>query len=451
MPKNKKIRLTVTRPQKPDRKALDDNLKQYSKSYNFSGKLEELLPIDISEAQELVIGLDFGTAFTKIVIGSEVDAEALSFGKYGYLLPSQFYSDNGGNCSLYENGSNCFKDLKLPVLTRSASPFDQVAIVCFLALVFKECRVWQKKSIYRSKDIDWLINSGLPTESYDEKVVVSLYRKVINAAWICSFQKKINIRGCNQAIKNIETKDFNYIGDYRLHSDCLNLFPEFAAQIVGYVQSPSRRAFSHLLVDIGAGTIDVAMFIVSSTGGEWLFEITGKDIQTLGGDILAKHRMHHSKTVIDIREGFPTDVNFAQLLGVPLNTLKLIDKPFISAVNSSLNKVVNSVALGHRFGEDITTFICGGGSKIKLYTDQVEALKTKFPLQIIPLIKPDRLRNLDIHRDSYHRLSVAYGLSYDPLNIGKVTRKSVSLKQVINKRSPNKQAEIDRNREEMYK
>jgi hypothetical protein len=81
MPKNKKIRFTVTRPQKPDRKALDDNLKQYSKSYNFSGKLEELLPIDISEAQELVIGLDFGTAFTKIVIGSEVDAEALSFGK----------------------------------------------------------------------------------------------------------------------------------------------------------------------------------------------------------------------------------------------------------------------------------------------------------------------------------------------------------------------------------
>jgi hypothetical protein len=445
------LKFEVQNFKKPDRKSISEVLLANSERYKFIETLETVEPIDIDEAQELIIGLDFGTAFTKVVIGSEVDAEALKFSKYGYVLPSQFHFDSDGDCSLFNSQGNCVKDLKMPLLTRNSSSDDQLAIVCFLSLVFKYCRAWQKNSIYRDIDVDWLINSGLPTENYHDNKIIMIYKKLINAAWLCSFQKQINILGCSEAIKLIDKNNVNYLNDYILHPDCLNLFPEFAAQIVGYVQSPSRREFSHILVDIGAGTMDVAMFIVSNNRGEWLFETTAKDIQTLGGDILAKHRMHHGNKTIDVSKGVPTDINFAKLLGIKLEALQLIDKPFNIAVNNSLNKVVNRVAAGHRFGVDITTFICGGGSQIKLYQDQVKALKSKFPIQVIPIPKPDRLRNLDINRENYHRLSVAYGLSFDPLNIGKVTRKSVDLKQVINKRSSKVQSKIERNMAELYK
>ena len=446
-----KINFEVKELKKPERSTLNDLLHSPNNNEHFIEELEKIESIDIAKSQELVIGLDFGTAFTKVVVGSEIDAEALKFGKYGYILPSQFYADSEGNCSLYESSVHCFKDLKIPILMRNSSLHDQLVIVCFLALVLKECRNWRKDSIYRDVDVDWLINSGLPTENYHEKGVVDLYRKLINAAWLCSFQKSINIKKCNDVINHIETGDLNNLEDYILHPECLNLFPEFAAQIVGYVQSPSRRKHSHLLVDIGAGTMDVAMFIVSNNKGEWLFETTAKDIQTLGGDILAKHRMQHSNKIINVGKDVPTDINFAQLLGIKLDKLKLIDKPFVIAVNNSLNKVVNRVAGGYSFVVDITTFVCGGGSKIELYQNQVNALKTKFPIQIITLPKPERLKNPDVNSENYHRLSVAYGLSYDPLNIGKVIEKSVDLKQPIYKRSHKIQSKIERNMTEFYK
>jgi hypothetical protein len=381
--------------------------------------------------QELVIGLDFGTAFTKVIIGEVTYAHAISFGKHGNLLPSKLYVNSKGRCFLDANkGELVLTDLKLPLLLENSSKVDHVAIVSFLALVFRECRLWSTQSIYKEFTIDWLVNVGLPTESYHNTSLSTIYRQLISASWALSFNDAITIQLAGLVLEEFQSSSCKIPDNYILSHDVINLFPEFAAQIVGYVQSPSRREYSHLLIDVGAGTLDVAMFIVTNDDGEWLFQTTGKDIKALGADILAKHRISNGKVSIetDLINSQLDDKDIAKAIGVSLSELLEIDKPFSQAVNSSFCQVVSSIAGGYKFSEPITTFICGGGSNVKLYGKQVATVGKGYPLKIISIPVPERLRSEGITLSNYHRLSVAYGLSYDPFDIGVVTQKKVDIK-----------------------
>jgi len=384
-----------------------------------------------SSSQDLVIGLDFGTAFTKVVIGEVTYAHAISFGEHGNLLPSKVYVNSQGKCFLSaKHGEHILTDLKLPLLLENSSEVDHVAIVSFLALVFLECRSWSTQSIYKDFTIDWLVNVGLPTESYHDESLSKLYRQLISAAWVLSYCNDVTIKLAERVMKELPLDNGTIPAECILSNDVINLFPEFAAQIVGYVQSPSRREYSHLLIDVGAGTLDVAMFIVTNDDGEWLFQTTGKDIKALGADILAKHRVLNGKISTELGRinSYPNDKEIAKAIGVTLSELLKIDKPFSKAVNVSLKKVISSVAGGYKFHDLITTFICGGGSHVELYRKEVDVVNNGYPLKILSLPVPERLRSEGITLSTYHRLSVAYGLSYDPFDIGVVIRKKVDIK-----------------------
>ena len=45
-----------------------------------------------------------------------------------------------------------------------------------------------------------------------------------------------------------------------LPDDRISAFPEFSAQVTGYVQSPSRQEGLHATADVGGGTLDVTIF-----------------------------------------------------------------------------------------------------------------------------------------------------------------------------------------------
>ena len=77
-------------------------------------------------------------------------------------------------------------------------------------------------------------------------------------------------------------------------------------------------------------------------------------------------------------------------------------------------------------------FLCGGGAKIKFYRDTVKTINRNlksttsfsgFNFKQIP--KPGDLEAHAISIDSYHRLAVAYGLSFRKLDIGRIVPKSV--------------------------
>tara|TARA_R110001583_G_scaffold195331_1_gene371809 strand:- start:14172 stop:15788 length:1617 start_codon:yes stop_codon:yes gene_type:complete len=426
-PRNELAEFKIAEIKSPDRQFLKDFIKNES-SVKFAMKAITPVKNRSDVFKELVIGLDFGTAFTKVVVGETTYAYAIPFNGFDYLLPSELHVNELGTCFLQgEPQTTLVKDLKLPLVLANASDLDRIAIVAFLALVFHASRKWVEDNIFKDYTIDWLVNAGLPTSNYHDKVLKALYTKLINAAWSLSFIEVITINAANAILHDDSAFKQHLPIQQQLSVDSLNLFPEFAAQIVGYVQSPARREFSHLLVDVGAGTLDVAMFIVKNENGDWMFETNGKGVETLGADILLKHRVGslNQNLKIEFIDSYPDAGEIITLFGIKLKDLARVDAPFKKAVNLSLKKVISSVAAGYSFGVDITTFICGGGASVGLFREEVEAVKGRYPLSVISLPLPRRLKGKSLNASNYHRLSVAYGLSFDPFNIGKVISKNV--------------------------
>lgn len=62
------------------------------------------------------------------------------------------------------------------------------------------------------------------------------------------------------------------------------LFPEFVAQVAVYARSPQRQDGLHLLVDCGAGTLDIATFNVGRQPGtnEDIYPILQSEVAPLG-------------------------------------------------------------------------------------------------------------------------------------------------------------------------
>ena len=419
-PRNELAEFKIAEIKSPDRQFLKDFIKNES-SVKFAMKAITPVKNRSDVFKELVIGLDFGTAFTKVVVGETTYAYAIPFNGFDYLLPSELHVNELGTCFLQgEPQTTLVKDLKLPLVLANASDLDRIAIVAFLALVFHASRKWVEDNIFKDYTIDWLVNAGLPTSNYHDKVLKALYTKLINAAWSLSFIEVITINAANAILHDDSAFKQHLPIQQQLSVDSLNLFPEFAAQIVGYVQS-------HLLVDVGAGTLDVAMFIVKNENGDWMFETNGKGVETLGADILLKHRVGslNQNLKIEFIDSYPDAGEIITLFGIKLKDLARVDAPFKKAVNLSLKKVISSVAAGYSFGVDITTFICGGGASVGLFREEVEAVKGRYPLSVISLPLPRRLKGKSLNASNYHRLSVAYGLSFDPFNIGKVISKNV--------------------------
>ncbi|MCF7453015.1 hypothetical protein L3V30_07095 [Vibrio sp. A1-1] len=418
----------------PDRALLVDKLANNSNTpLDFQDEISPMRDEDLY----LYVGLDFGTAYTKVVIGDESDAYAINFGEHGYLLPSAVYVDQYGNASLtQQRGDTEITELKMPLIMGDSKREHNIAIVMFLALVFKVIRRWPENdadSPYKNRSIAWLINAGIPAENYEDRKLLEKYQRLISAAWTLSYCKIISVYTAREVSERLDNRCSSIPSSLRFDNERLMLLPEFSAQIVGYVQSPQRRKYSHLLIDVGAGTLDIAMFIIDEHDGEWRYKTYDQNLETLGVEILRKYRLVRLKSSSELP---PSDLNkllndreYALWADVPEDKLREIDTPFRRAVNLKVRDTICTTDKHYtggpgKFTEKITTFLCGGGRNISVYRQAVEVVKTGFPIEILELPKPERLRT-SIDDQEFHRLSVAYGLSFDSFNIGEVVKQKV--------------------------
>lgn len=408
---------------------------------------------DVRPKKQLVIGLDFGTAFTKVVVGDITYAYAVPAGAKNYLFPSQLHIDEQGNCSLDKiNCVETISNLKLPLILGLASTSHLYSVVAFLALILSHSRRWVLESTpFANQSVSWLLNVGLPAETYDDCVLNKQYINLLETAWVLSFASSITLNAAKQLWNS---QNLQLIPEaVRLPVGHLSLFPEFIAQIVGYVQSPSRRLHSHLLVDIGAGTLDVAFFTVKNIDGIWTFHTYGQQVKPLGVDMFYHHRLQtvNSSAQLD-NSAFPSDKEFCKRFSISKMKLKEADSIFIDKVakcifdtlyDSDQNYLggISGSPMGWRDSK-ITTFICGGGASIPHYTNVFARTPLRYPLEHLPLPIPERLKTKKLSKNMYQRLSVAYGLSFDPFNIGEVfkqTRDSETYPSVL---PPHKTAHI---------
>lgn len=248
-----------------------------------------------ADTLDLVIGLDFGTAFTKVIIGESRARYAVPFEQRvaipnPYLLPGVLTIAADGECHLGEvaDAQAYYSDLKFSLLAQDRTVERCALVAAYLALVLRHVRAWFQANlgdVYGRNRINWLVNVGLPSDPWHDRRLKELYKQIAWAAWELSVAaEKVTLDGARAAYKTYPNR--NVDGESLRSPEQISVIPEVIAQIASYVRSPRREDDLHLLVDIGAGTVDVTTFNVHSDKGDDVYPIFAAKVLRLGTHFL---------------------------------------------------------------------------------------------------------------------------------------------------------------------
>lgn len=409
------------------------------------------------KSQDVVIGLDFGTSCTKVVIRDPVlrKAWAVPFGELAvkgnaYLLPTKLVVGNG-SASLSGPG-RIVLDLKLQLMAKPDAPVTQLGAsgdaptprqLCgaYLALVLRRARAWfaaEHADLYRGVEPAWKVNVGIPSCTVSDAAQADAFEQVGRAAWHLSLRgeplKWSDVVSADQASRG---RSFNF----GLTPASLHVYPEIAAEVTGYARSDARLPGLHLMIDIGASTLDISTFMLHEGDGTDNVGFLQTEVQKLGAFYLHRHRVKSLSRVIssrfnplDIFKPTPDDIH--EMLPSDAEVVA-IDTQFSDAARGLLSDVIVTTKKRRASGEPqfqlnepkaLPVFVCGGGSQLRFYQEVIrkfdEALtKARFVgrLDIQPLPVPPQLEVPDLPASDYHRLAVAYGLSFRHLDLPTVT------------------------------
>jgi hypothetical protein len=419
------------------------------------------------EPRDLVIGIDLGTSCSKVVLRDAAtrDAFAVPFGKlahegHPYLLPSLVRVARNGSLSL-TSGDFLADHVKLRLVrapdgvvlrdTKRASEISGRELAAgYIALVLRLVREWfldTHDARYRNVSLRWHLNLGMPSKDSDDEAQKREFEWVGTAAWLASVAAgELGVGSVKGAMK--EARTFLDAGrrwplvpeaqqDARLWEVCI--LPEVIAEVVGYAQSDLKRHGTHLLVDVGAATLDVATFILHEAEGEDRYGILTTAVEYLGAYALhgkrcsavAKAVEDHIQKQIQSVDGI-APLPESDSYRVPVQSvIEAVDEQVKNQCLQAVFRVVDDTRknrdpkpfLRREFSLPVIT--CGGGSRMDLYSAAVRGVRKYLALikglDEIQLPFPKQLLADGLTRDEYHRLAVAYGLSFLSVEIGSIT------------------------------
>ena len=390
---------------------------------------------------QIVVGLDLGTSFTKVVVGESRNHYAVPFGEFSlsnnpYLLPSAVSVQKAnGECTpgVNENGTHVFHDIKLPLIERDFGEQVQIRAIVFLALLFRYVRGWFYSThghTYRNREVQWVVNIGLPTDSFDDEVLKEMFLKITRTAWRSSVVRgPISFTACAADLrlvnKQTEHRAEYYSGrfppDYRI-----NAFPEFAAQLKGYSRSPLRWSDLFVMIDAGGGTVDVTVFNVLHRMAETRCTIIARTVRPLGTQFLIRHRFKRLR-INDFRQMSPFEDllsyrEFARLRNTSMRRIAEIDMPFRRKIQRCIGDALCHSEQFHpesaRWNSGLPTFFCGGATSSEIYTTSLGTSR------LVPIDLPEPANLVaDLRKGiPYNRLALAYGLSFGASKIIRLNR-----------------------------
>ena len=422
-----------------------------------------------SPPKDIVIGFDFGTSCTKVVLQDPParKAYAVPFGEHAYpdnpfLLSSRLGLASSGKCRLVRFDQPAIRGIKRQLMltpmkffrigSSSGMRTNAVGLASiYVALVLQHVRRWflsEFRVEYGRNTIRWHLNLGIPSKNYDEKEIRGAFLTAARLGWWLSVRSNpVTLDEASLVQKEASTPDFNPGS----HPDLLQVVPEVAAEVAGYARSPLRELGLHMILDIGAGTTDVATFRLqtSQEGLEYWFlwaEVSKHACHDLHNCRLQKVRQNFEiwcrelKTIDDLGQGIPSSYDEYR---PPESDLLDIDRRFIENAKGPITRVA-AISYTRRdpnareWQRGVPLFLCGGGSSLPLLRNDLIAAVQKglgnynigqFKIKSLP--KPDNLQADGLGTERFHRLAVAYGLSffYDdigrtvpPSNIGNIQR-----------------------------
>ena len=413
---------------------------------------------------DLIIGLDFGTSSTKMVIRDvfanivfpvkvNLDASGLD----QFLKPSYVYLSEGVY-ALSGKGER-LDDLKLSLLSSKALfPVTEFNHCCaYLALMIRSARAWfltEQEAIYRNHQLNWFINVGLAARSYEDDARVQLFRRLAwAAANLASDSRFLQItqdavdqyralsRGALSDVAPVETTTLEFSSTH------IGVIPEVAAQIQGFMTSARWDWKSRpimMLVDVGAGTVDTALFHVNPLNKKLTFYSTR--VESNGAMNLHRERVSWLRKGVSDSAEFSVVHEYLNFIEKPtgriqpipsavadylpgyrlLKIQKNVDELFRlykyrTQVAGSINDAKVKKGIGAKGSQqliDVPLLLCGGGARLPIYsTISAEINQTtgwgSVSVEQTSMPVPVELRDTGWHSEDFDRISVAYGLSLE--------------------------------------
>jgi hypothetical protein len=350
---------------------------------------------------------------------------------------------------------NRYRDIKLHLVKSEAVPAinapdskieSDVLAVAFLALALRRSRTWffmKHSSLYGKFLLVWHFNLGLPSADYADLQLSAVYKRISQAAWWLSTEARvITVDAAKAALArlgNIEEHAGESVAE-------IQIIPEVAAEVLGYARSHLRDEGLHVLVDIGASTLDVCGFILHAADGDDCYELLTADVQHLG--TMALYR----RPVLGVHKAVEAHVAELWSKCDPVKAIPETSNEYLPHSNM-LEKYVTNAGEQYegecrrmlwktivdlktrrdprspRWRGELPLFVCGGGSAMAFYHDAISKLSGQLAsfytgcegIKKCLLPKPEQLV-AEIDAQNYHRLAVAWGLSYPEYDIGSVTR-----------------------------
>ena len=390
-----------------------------------------------ADSIRVIIGLDFGTAFTKVVIHGAGQKYAVPLNDDGkgidkFLLPTCLYEDFAGALAVTppDKFMKTHTDIKMRILDDNLDDNARKHIVTYIAWVLRKSRGWlmtEKRAVFGENYLKWEVNIGLPTTNDKNGQLRKIYKDIVVDAWYESTSPATSA-GVFHA-KNVERK---------LNAELITSYPEFAAHIQVYISSTQRKIGIHSLTDVGAGTVDATVFRIIEREGEFVIVILTSSVEKLGTAYLVEHRCNQpaqsSGWRPDPQKSFPSLDDFAKELEMSTENIISHDKEFkrkfTTQIDSCHKLAWNNFPDLHGIGEwenDVPFIFCGGGARVEFYKaayyDVMEYQKKTNHGQSLHETNLPEFVDLDapeLTLQDNDRLSVAYGLS-----LGNMERKKI--------------------------
>jgi hypothetical protein len=448
------------------------------------------------EEKDLVIGFDFGTSCTKIIVQDVVirtcyaiSFEEIAIDKQGYFVPSQVFINDEGIFTL-ESSAHLLRDLKVELMdTPDKIIYEGLAVkltavdatVAFIALILKRTIINflnKYQDVYKNTNIIWQLNIGLPSRSYDDRSMCETFKLVALAGWRAAvLYKEVTTSSVKDSVKNsrVDLKASDKVNAPVMHPDYVDTIPEVISEVIGYARSPLRNEGLHLLLDIGASTFDVSTFILHSPEGEDCYTICTAEVELFGCLKLHRQRIFMANEIVDtelmkidrflngmtplpkIEDYF--NKNTHGLANIVREIRDKVDVPFFKKCKQRIYSVVLNtkneiLPLSTYWQKGMPVFICGGGSNNSEYRKLIEECDlVAFGIprfRVIELPKPEGLEASGLYSDNYHRMAVAYGLSFSTDDIKEIIPPHVVAEDIIAERHENEQIRLNNRNQKNY-
>ncbi|MCC6151853.1 MAG: hypothetical protein IT461_16510 [Planctomycetes bacterium] len=422
---------------------------------------------------DVVMGIDFGTSASKIVIQAPfnraIPPYAVEFGEHShksmaFLLPTKLWVKDG-RCLLplrantSRDGAVEVGDIKLELFAKdkplrsNQGPSHhklsaEVIAVAYLALAMRYSRQWLLESrsdvLRRFSQLKWSVNLGVPSPCMDGNEENQRFNRVGKAAWLLSvLEADITVGKAERELHHLEEFPDYWKQDPDKLSCDFRVLPEVVAAAIGYARSEQRRDGIHVMVDVGAATLDVCSFNlhgskatdqyslltanVKQFGTIRLFQERVDAIKKMHDGLARKLRAEHDPLqpiAEDIERYLPTTSQVDAALGQAVKDLVHACGTMLSSVICDLK--INRVPQSNWIWDNhIPVLLTGGGCELPLFKNVFGELNdwVKF------YAANDGIRQsyvpvpaaLATRVDEQRRLAVAWGLSHHELDIGDVT------------------------------